>query len=99
VTPGSLGDAVATRGAFSLDYLWDKLISLVQAFRPHDGWASVVLLAFNLMVVVWSVERADWVPTPSLVYLILLAMLTGLVLSRIPLWAALVLPVGLAWAF
>jgi hypothetical protein len=96
MTPGSLGDAVAARGGFSLDSLWDKLISLVQAFRPPDGWLSVVLLAFNLMVVVWSVERANWVPTPSLVYLILLAMLTGLVLSRIPLWTVLVLPIGLA---
>jgi Transglutaminase-like superfamily len=96
MTPGSLDDAVAARGGLSLDYVWEKLLSLVQAFRPPDGWLSVVLLAFNLMVVVWSVERADWVPTPSLVYLILLAMLTGLVLSRIPLWTALVLPVGLA---
>src|ERR671915_130846 len=96
MTPGSLGDAVAARGGLSLDYIWEKLLSLVQAFRPPDGWLSVVLLAFNLMVVVWSVERADWVPTPSLVYLILLAMLTGLVLSRISLWTVLVLPVGLA---
>jgi hypothetical protein len=96
VTPGSLGDTVAARGGFSLDSLWDKLISLVHTFRPPDGWVSVVLLAFNLMVVVWSVERADWVPTPSLVYLILLAMLTGLALSRIPLWTVLVLPIGLA---
>ena len=64
-------------------------------FRPADGWATVLLLALNLMVVVWSVEQADWVPTPNLVSLILLAMLVGLFLARLPLWGVLVLPLGL----
>jgi transglutaminase-like putative cysteine protease len=76
--------------------LWDKLLALIQAFRPADGWLSVVLLTLNLIVVVGSVERADWVPTPSLIYLIMLAMFTGLLLSRIPIWAVLILPIGLA---
>jgi transglutaminase-like putative cysteine protease len=68
---------------------------LIQAFRPSDGWVSVVLLALNLLTIVWSVERANWAPTPNLAYVILLAMLTGLVLSRVPVWTVLLLPVGL----
>ena len=71
------------------------LLAALNYFRPADGWATVILLGLNLMVVVWSVEQADWVPTPNLVSLILLAMLTGLLLSRAPLWGLLVLPLGL----
>lgn len=71
------------------------LLTVLNYFRPADGWATVFLLGLNLMVVVWSVEQADWVPTPNLVSLILLAMLTGLLLSRVPLWGVLVLPLGL----
>ena len=64
--------------------------------RPADGWAAVFLLGLNLLVVAWSVDRGgDWVPTPSLEALILIAMVTGLALSRIPVWGALLLPLGL----
>ncbi len=80
----------------SFDPLFKAVVALWNFARPHDGWASVALLALNLMVVVWSVERADWVPSPNLVSLILLAMLTGMVLARAPVWGVLALPVGLA---
>ena len=96
MTPGSIAETLSSRGGFSLDSIWEKLFALLQAFRPPDGWLSATLLGLNLMVVVWSVERADWVATPNLVGLIILAMLTGLVLSRIPIWTVLLLPVGLA---
>ena len=75
--------------------LGKALLAGLNYFRPADGWATVLLLALNLMVVVWSVEQADWVPTPNLVSLILLAMLVGLFLARLPLWGVLVLPLGL----
>jgi hypothetical protein len=96
MTPSSVADALSARGSFSLETFWDKLLALLQAFRPPDGWLSVILLGLNLAVVVWSVQRAEWVPTPSLVGVVLLAMITGLLLSRIPIWAVFLLPVGLA---
>lgn len=75
---------------------WGKaLLAGINYFRPADGWATVLLLGLNLMVVVWSVEQADWVPTPNLVSLILLAMLVGLFLARLPVWGILALPLGL----
>ncbi len=83
------------RQGFNTEALGRSLLTGLNYARPADGWASVVLLALNLMVVVWSVEQADWVPTPNLVSLILLAMLTGLALSRLPLWGLVVLPLGL----
>ncbi|MSQ06743.1 MAG: DUF4129 domain-containing protein [Dehalococcoidia bacterium] len=95
MTLSAIVDTVARRGAVSAD-LPGRAFSLLQRHvRPGDGWASVLLLALNLMVVVWSVEKANWAPTPNLVSLVLWAMLTGLVLSRLPFWGILVLPAGL----
>ena len=96
MTAGSLTDTVAGRSGVSWDSLGDGLLAVVQFFRPRYGWLSLVLLALNLMWVVWSVQRADWVPIPSLPGLMLLALLASLFLSRIPVWGVLVLPVGFA---
>lgn len=88
-------DAPSRRVSLDTEALGQALLAGLNYFRPADGWATVLLLALNLMVVVWSVEQADWVPTPNLVSLILLAMLVGLFLARLPLWGVLVLPLGL----
>ena len=69
---------------------------LERTLRPNEGWISAGLLVRNLMVVVWSVERANWVPSPNLIQLLLISMLTGLVLYRIPIWSIALLPVGFA---
>ncbi len=88
--------AVAAGRGFSLDPVAKAAVWLWRYGRPPDGWATVLLLALNLLVVAWSVDRGgDWVPTPSLERLILLAMLTGLALSRIPIWGVVLLPLGL----
>jgi transglutaminase-like putative cysteine protease len=73
----------------------NRLLALLAALRPPDGWLSSMFLAFNLVIVVWSVEVADWAPTPSLVGTMLLSLLTALVLSRIRFWAAFLLPLGI----
>ena len=88
-------DAPSRRVSLDTEALGKALLAGLNYFRPADGWATVLLLALNLMVVVWSVEQADWVPTPNLVSLILLAMLVGLFLARLPVWGILVLPLGL----
>lgn len=71
------------------------LLSVLAALRPPDGWVAAALLLVNMIIVVWSVEAADWAPTPPLVLVMVLAVLTALPLTRIPLWTAAVLPVGL----
>ncbi|MFQ6030016.1 MAG: hypothetical protein ACE5Q6_21295 [Dehalococcoidia bacterium] len=96
MTSASQANTFTPPSSFNPEVLGQWLWSLVQIFRPADGWATVILLAMNLMVVVWSVEAADWVPTPNLVRLILLALFTGLLLSRIPIWGIFVMPLGLA---
>ena len=72
-----------------------RLLHLEHSLRPKDGWIAATLLIFNLVVVVWSVEQADWVATPNLVLLLILATLTGLALYRVPVWSLILLPVGL----
>ena len=96
MTPGSVVKAIPAREGFSVDLLLGKSLALVQVFRPGDGWFAVGLLALNLMTIVWSVQRADWVATPNLAILILLGLLTSLLLSRIPIWSVLLMPVGAA---
>ena len=96
MTTSRLNGAVLTGDRLNPESLARGLTSLNRLLRPGDGWVSLVLLASNLLVVVWSVQRAEWVASPSLVLLMLLAMGAGLLISKIPLWSTLVLPVGLA---
>ena len=81
------------------DGIGDGIGSLERTLRPKEGWIAGALLVLNLVVVVVSVEQADWVASPNLVLLLFLAMLTGLALYRIPIWSAVLLPVGLAVGF
>ena len=69
---------------------------LERTLRPNEGWIAFGLLVVNLIVVVWSVEQADWVTTPNLVLFLFLAALTGLALHRVPVWSIALLPAGLA---
>jgi len=72
---------------------------LERTLRPKEGWIAAALLVLNLIVVVLSVEQADWAPSPNLVFVLFLAMLTGLALYRIPIWSVALLPVGFAIGF
>ena len=76
--------------------LLKRLLWLLYVLRPPDGWIAAGLLALNMVIVVWSVEVADWAPTPSLAITILLGVFAALVLTRIPLWSAALIPLGLA---
>ena len=69
---------------------------LERTLKPADGWLAFVFLGLNLTAVVISVERADWVPTPNLVGVLLLAMLVALLLYRVPVWPGLTLAFGLS---
>ncbi len=96
MTTSEVAEAIPLRERINPDSLGQVLVSLVNIFRPSDGWLAVGLLALNLMVVVWSVDNAKWAPTPNLVGLVGMAMVTGLLLARVRLSAMLILPVGLA---
>ena len=88
-----------SRGALSegldSEALGRTATGILSRLRPADGWIALVLLIANLGVVLLSVEQADWAPTPNLVGVLLLAMLTAMVFHRLPVWSGLALVPGL----
>ena len=92
---GMIGSEAPAGQGLDTDFIGDSIAWLERTMRPNEGWVAAALLALNLVVVVMSVERADWVPSPNLVLVLFMAMLTGLVLYRIPIWSIALLPVGL----
>ena len=99
MTPGALAHTLAHSlslpARIDFDILGEQFLRINRTMRPYDGWLAAGLLTLNLMVVVWSVESAEWVPTPNLAFVLLLAALTGLVVARLPVWGLLALPIGL----
>lgn len=83
------------RDRINSEFAIGGLMALARILRPSDGWVAVLLLALNLTIVVGSVTQAEWAPTPSLSFVLLLAMVTGLLLARVPVWGPLLLSVGL----
>ena len=96
MTAGGQAEATALREKINTESLGQGLVLLTRFFRPADGWVALILLALNLIAVVWAVDDAEWAPTPNLVGVVGLAMVTGLLLARVRRWSLLVLPVGLA---
>ena len=95
MTFGEIASRVPARG-LSTEAAGGLFSSLAERLRPPDGWISLSLLVINLIVVVLSVEQADWAPTPNLGAVLLLGMLTAFVLYRLPVWAGVALVLGLA---
>ena len=95
----ALTGPVGIRERINGDAFGDGVFWLERTLRPNDGWVAAMLLVLNLVVVVLSVEQADWVPSPNLVLVLFLAMLTGLALYRLPVWSVFLIPVGLAVGF
>lgn len=96
MSQADIAEPVDTGRRFSAESVQDGALGLARILQPSDGWLALALLAVNLIIVVWSVVHADWVETPNLVGVLLLGMLTGLVLYRLPFWGILVFPFGLA---
>jgi len=84
-----------SRAAMGGPTLWEWL----ERFSPRQGWATFALLAAILLVVAESVTAADWVETPGLIRVILLASIAGLALAKVRAPAALLHLVALAIGF
>jgi len=96
MTSEALGSAEPISQGLSAEAVGDGVLKLERTLRPTEGWIAAALMVVNLVVVVLSVQQADWVAAPNLVLLLFLAMLTGLALYRVPVWSIALLPVGLA---
>ncbi|PKB63555.1 MAG: hypothetical protein BZY80_06660 [SAR202 cluster bacterium Io17-Chloro-G2] len=96
MTPNGVAEQPSFAGGLDLDPAIQRLAKFHLVLRTPDGWLAMILMVLNLMIVVWSVGTANWVDTPNLVSLVFFAMMTGLILSRIPVWGVLLLPIGIA---
>jgi transglutaminase-like putative cysteine protease len=69
---------------------------LVRRFlRPREGWTSMALLLFMLVVMAWSVQRAEWFDRLDyLVPVAIMAGLTGALLGLTRLSVAITLPIS-----
>ncbi len=92
----ALVEAVAVRERPAASNPLNGVIAVARFFRPSDGWMALAVLALNLLVVIWSVEEANWVPLPNLKGLVLMALAAGILLARLPWWGILTLPIGAA---
>ena len=92
----ALVEAVAVRERPAAFNPLHGLIAVARFFRPSDGWMALAVLALNLLVVIWSVEEANWVPLPNLKWLLMMALAAGILLARLPWWGILTLPLGAA---
>ncbi len=99
MTSEALPRRAESRPWLNAEAMGDGIGWLERTLRPNEGWIAAALLVLNLIVVVLSVEQADWAPSPNLVFVLFLAMLTGLALYRIPIWSIALLPVGFAIGF
>ncbi len=64
-------------------------------FLPRKGWVTFALTLLTAISVVWSVENASWVDTPSLAPIVVWGIITGLVLAKVRLSALLLQPIAL----
>ena len=96
MTSETLNPNKPSQRGWGTDFIGDSIARFERTMRPNEGWIAALLLVLNLVTVVLSVEQADWVPSPNLVKLLFIAMLTGLILYRIPIWSLALVPVGLA---
>lgn len=96
MSAGGIAQTPGIQQRLEVDSLVQQVLRLQRYLRPEDGWLAAGLLTLNLVVVVWSVKSAEWVPSPDLIYIMLMAIFTGFFVSRLPVWSALALPLGLA---
>jgi len=94
VTVNGLAQPDAVRDRLNTEILADGFMAISKFLRPSDGWVAFLFLAMNLWVVIFSVEQAEWVPNLELTTLLVLSILTGIALYRVPVWAFLVIPIG-----
>ena len=71
-----------TKGIYwAMGRIYKLLLRLVKG--PSEGWVTSLLLLSSVMVAVWSVQSAEWVPTPGLHLVALWGVMLGLLLAKL----------------
>ena len=77
----------------------NRLIQVLNRYRPYQGWSTFIFLYLMLWVLAESVMNAGWVEKLGLSGVVFWAVLAGLVLSKVRLHALLLHPLGIALGF
>ncbi|MBI4200391.1 MAG: transglutaminase domain-containing protein [Chloroflexi bacterium] len=83
VAVGTMGRRRQGPGSPGLGLSWLPRLPLPSLGASLAEGLNLVLLSLVCLIVVWSVERADWTPTPALGQVTLLGVVTGWLLSRV----------------
>jgi transglutaminase-like putative cysteine protease len=63
--------------------LWHRIIHFIRWMGDWEQWAGMALLFITLEIAVRSIEQARWInPQPSLTAILVLAVISGWILSR-----------------
>lgn len=58
------------------------LLNFLRWSAPRGGWITALLLLASLEAVVWSVEAANWGPTPNLGFVMVVSVGFGIIAAR-----------------
>ena len=61
-------------------------IQLLRRFTPAEGWLTLLAVLAPLFVIAWTITEAAWAVTPSLYFVLMVAALMGLGVSKVPGW-------------
>ena len=61
-------------------------IQLLRRFTPAEGWLTLLAVLAPLFVIAWTITEAAWAVTPSLYFVLMVAALMGLGVSKAPGW-------------
>jgi len=67
-------------GYWSMERIKSLLWQILRG--PSEGWVTFILLLLSVMLAVWSVGSARWVPTPGLYHLAVWGVVLGLLLAK-----------------
>ena len=61
----------------------EQIGNLLRRFSPSEGWDTFLLMYLAVGISAWVVREADFVSTPGLMVVILLASLTGMLMAKV----------------
>ena len=61
----------------------EQIGNLLRRFSPREGWDTFLLMYAAVGISAWVVREADFVSTPGLMVVILLASLTGMLMAKV----------------
>ena len=59
-------------------------LHFLRQFTPTEGWLTMAAVLAPLFIIAWTISEAAWAVTPSLVFVLFVAAVMGLGVSKAP---------------